>query len=126
MSTTLYRFGIIIESMADLQPVAQLKDFVVRSRTADVPYEEPPVWHVNEYSIPLDRLEALLPLLTASIKAGWYAHAFNVDEARLIVILKGKSFVLPTVRDSSWQPMIDYGKSVGCDPQWTENIPLSV
>jgi hypothetical protein len=91
-----------------------------------MPQENPSEWHVNEYLIPSEELNDLLVWIEADIKEAWYAHAFNVEEDVLYVVLHGRIFKLPAVKDSRWGAMVEYGKSVGCDPKWTENVPLSV
>ncbi len=126
MAEILYRCRVIEESLASRRTLAKLKPFFVKSRINSVPNEEPPVWHANEYLIPYDALIDLLPWLEADVKDSWYAHAFNIEKDVLYVVLHDKSFKLPTIRDSRWDVMIEYGKRVGCDPKWTENVPLGV
>lgn len=126
MAEVLFRCGVIQESLENPRPLAKLRPYLVRTRTEAIPDENPPEWHVNEYLIPHGALVELLLWIEADIKEKWYAHAFNIEENVLYVVLHGKSFRLPTIRDSSWDAMITYGKEVRCDPKWTENIPLRV
>ena len=126
MADIVLRCGVIEESLASGSILLKLKPHFVKKRTESMPNENPTVWHVNEYLIPHDALIDLLPWLEADINERWYAHAFNIEEDLLYVVLHDKSFKLPTIRDSTWDKMIEYGKTVGCDPRWTENVPLSV
>ncbi len=126
MTDRSYTCGVIEESLASSALLEQLRTYLVRSRTEAMPNEGPAEWHVNEYLIPGGELAKLLPELERHVRKGWYIHAFNIEEKALIVILHGKSFRLPLVRDSSWDQMIQYGKTVQCETKWTENIPLRV
>ena len=126
MAEILFRCGVIQESLASTRPLLKLKPYFVRSRKESMPNENPPEWNVNEYLIPYKDLVDVLPWIEADIKEAWYAHAFNTEEDVLFVVLHGRSFRLPTIRDSRWDAMVEYGKCVGCDPKWTENVPLSV
>jgi hypothetical protein len=126
VADSLFRCGIIEESLASSASLATLEPYFVSQRTSSMPDEDPPLWHVNEYIIPRLRLFELLPELEREIRKGWYLHAFNVEEDTLVVVLHGRSFTLPTVRDSSWDEMIEYGESVGCAAKWTGTIPLRV
>jgi hypothetical protein len=126
VAETLYRCAVIEESLGSPRTLAKLLPRLVRLRVEAMPNETPSVWRVNEYLIPHDDLIDVLPWLEADIKEGWYAHAFNIEKDVLYVVLHGRSFKLPTIRDSRWDTMIEYGKTVGCDPKWTENVPLRV
>ena len=124
--STIYKCGIIEESLDNKEILSRISKFLHKSRVAKMPKEEPDTWHVHEYHLPENDLQLLIPELMQHTKEGWYSHAFNIDSGKLYVILKGKSFILPTVRDDSWDEMIAYGESVGCESRWTKNIPLRV
>ena len=123
---TIYTCGIIEESLHDTRILSGISTFLHASRVEKLPDEEPDTWHIHEYHLPETDLERLIPELERSIQEGWYSHAFNVDTRKLYVIFRGKSFLLPTERDDSWDAMISYGESVGCESRWTTSIPLSV
>lgn len=122
----IYTCGIIEESLSDTSILSKISAFLHTSRVQEWPDEEPDTWHLHEYHFPEADLERFIPELQRNIKEGWYIHAFNVDTRKLHVILKGKSFLLPTEKDDSWDKMISYGESVGCEARWTANIPLRV
>ena len=121
-----YTCGIIEESLNDIGVLSKISMFLHTSRVTNLPDEEPDIWHINEYHIPEAALTSLIPELKKNIKEGWYIHAFNIEARKLHVVLKGKNFLLPTKKDDSWDVMISYGQSVGCESRWTKNIPLSV
>ena len=121
----VYTCGIIEESLSDTSILSDMATFLHTSRVAQPAYE-PDEWHIHEYLLPEADLKRLIPELERNIREGWYIHAFNVDAGKLVVILKGRSFALPTERDGSWDEMIAYGESVGCGSRWTANIPLRV
>ncbi len=50
----------------------------------------------------------------------WYAHLYNDEE--LIVIFKNKIFHLKT-HASSWQPAVEYGKSLNIPPEQLDFWP---
>jgi len=122
----IYTCGIIEESLNNTSILSRLSPFLHTSRVQAWPGEEPDAWHIHEYHLPEADLERLIPELERNVREGWYIHAFNVDARKLVVILKGKSFCLPTEKDGSWDEMIAYGESVGCESRWTANIPLRV
>jgi hypothetical protein len=124
--SVMYTCGIIEESLDDPRILSKLSNYLHTSRVEKLPDEEPDIWHVYEYHVAEADLERFIPELQHSIKEGWYIHAFNIMKRKLYVILKGKCFLLPTEKDDSWNEMISYGESVGCDRRWTANIPLRV
>jgi hypothetical protein len=122
----MYTCGIIKESLNDISMLSKISVFLFKTRLQKLPDEEPDIWHVNEYHIIESDLISLLPKMIENIKEGWYIHAFNIEANKLYVVLKGKYFVLPTKKDNSWDEMIMYADSVGCEERWTKNIPLRV
>ena len=124
--SVIYTCGIIEESLNDTSILSKMSTFLHTSRVQEWPDEELDTWHIHEYHFPEADLQRFIPELQRNIKEGWYVHAFNVDTGRLYDILKGKSFLLPTEKDDSWDEMISYGESVGCEARWTANIPLRV
>jgi len=124
--SVIYTCGIIEESLNDTSILSRMSTFLHTSRVQEWPDEELDTWHIHEYHFPEADLERFIPELQRNIKEGWYIHAFNFDTRKLHVILKGKSFFLPIEKDDSWDKMISYGESVGCEARWTANIPLRV
>ncbi|MCL2217583.1 MAG: hypothetical protein FWB91_11280 [Defluviitaleaceae bacterium] len=120
----MFRLGIIEESLESLDTLALLAPFFFSQRISEVPEETPPVWHINEYHVPDDKIVDLLPTLEQQVKPTWYIHAFN-DE-RLVVILREKSFFISPHKDETWDEMVAYGESVNVERRFLENIPLAV
>ncbi len=121
-----YICGIIEESLIDKVILIRIKQYLKKTRIEKRLNENPPKWHVNEYHIPAIELDDIIPLLEKTINREWYIHAFNLNDKNLIIIFKEKSFRISLSRDETWDEMIEYGKSVGCGPEWTENIPRRV
>jgi hypothetical protein len=122
----MYTCGIIVESVEDKDSLRELEGYLEKERVADMPGEPEKVWHIRQYGMPKDRVETIAAMLVKAIKRGWYIHLFNKAEGVLYVVLAGRYFRLPAIRDGHWDEMIAYGQTVGVDRVWTENIPLSV
>jgi len=120
----MFRLGVIEESLESLDALALLKPFFFSQRIDELPKETPPIWHVNEYHVPADKITDLSHILEQQVKPAWYIHAFN-DE-KLIVILQGKSFCISLRKDKTWDEMIAYGESVNVEKRFLEDIPLAV
>ncbi|MFA6940242.1 MAG: hypothetical protein WCQ54_04565 [Clostridiaceae bacterium] len=71
----MYRLGIIEESIDDNRILEKAKQFFISQRIEEVPEDTCPIWHTNEYHVPDDDLEDLLPVLEQHIKSTWYIHA---------------------------------------------------
>lgn len=121
-----YICGIIEESLIDKSILKSIKRYLKKTRIEKVANESPPEWHVNEYHIPADNIKKIISQLEHIVKREWYIHAFSLDSKKLFVIFKDKSFKISLHKDKTWDEMIEYGKRVGCGPEWTENIPLRV
>ena len=117
----MFRLGVIEESLESRDMLEILKPYFVSQKIEEVPGDEFPVWHTNEYHVPS---EEIIYALENSIKKTWYAHAFN-DE-KLIVVLHGKSFDVSPNRDETWDEMIAYGKSVDVEERYIGSVPLSI
>lgn len=121
----MYQLGIIEESIDDKSILDAVKPFFFSGRIEEVPEDEVPIWHTNEYHVPDEKLVSLLPMLEKHIKPTWYIHAFNENE--LYVILKGKSFSISKEKDKSWDEMIKYGVDVAeVERRFLENVPLHI
>lgn len=121
----MYRLGIIEESLENQAVLELLAKYFVSQRIEHVPEDECPIWHTNEYCVPEELLKDILDVLKDSIKKTWYIHAFN--DRNLFVVLRGKWFEIPQVRDQLWNEMIEYGVNVaGVERCYLETIPLHV
>lgn len=86
----MYRLGIIEESVCDRDILNTLAPYFILQRIENVPEDECPIWHINEYHVSDDTIEMIADILKKYIKETWYCHAFS-DE-KLFVVLKGKWF----------------------------------
>ena len=120
----MFQLGIIEESLETSDILAVLGPFFFSQRLEEVPEDATPVWHTNEYHVPDEKINDLLPVLEHQVKPSWYIHAFN--DKILIVVLRGKSFSISLHKDETWNEMIVYGESVGVEKHYLESVPLHV
>lgn len=121
----MYRMGIIEESINDRGVLRTLEPYFVSQRVENVPEDECPIWHINEYHVPEDEIEKVADILIQHIKETWYVHAFN--DKSLLVVLKGKWFQISLTKDKSWGEMIEYGvEHAKVERQYLESIPLHI
>lgn len=121
----MFRLGVIEESIENMNILNILNPYLVSQRTENVPEDECPLWHINEYHIPDDKIHSLADTLIENIKPTWYIHAFNQKE--LYVILKGRWFALPLHKDNTWDTMIEYGVTIAqVERHFLETIPLHI
>ena len=121
----MFRVGIIEESMDSKDILCALKKYFVSQRIENVPEDESPVWHINEYHVPAELIEEILEKIKEHVKTTWYCHAFNNET--LLVILKGKWFNISLKKDETWNEMIEYGVAVAnVERSYLETIPLHI
>ena len=121
----MFRLGIIEESLIDKEVLEKLKPYYISQRLQNIPEDQFPIWHINEYHVDDSIIENLLDILKGQIKKTWYCHAFSNE--KMYVILNGKWFEVSFERNSTWDNMIDYGTNVaGVEPFFLENIPLYI
>ncbi|MBF4692018.1 hypothetical protein [Fusibacter ferrireducens] len=121
----MYRLGIIEESLDDNKILEKYKEYIYSRRIEEIPDDEFPIWHIDEYRVPNEKMSELLSILKEHIKLTWYIHAF--DENELIIIFKGKYFEISTEKDDSWNAMIEYGVNIAqVEGHFLENIPLKI
>ena len=121
----MFRLGIIEESLENMEILNILNPYFVSQRTEDVPEDECPLWHINEYHVADTKIQALANNLCKNIKSTWYIHAIN--EKELYVILKGRWFQLPLYKNDSWDSMIEYGVTIAnVDRHFLETVPLHI
>ncbi len=121
----MYRLGIIEESIDDRDILCVLNPYLVSQRIENVPEDEYPIWHINEYHVSDDKIGDVANMLKRHVKETWYCHAFS-DE-KLLVVLKGKYFEISLKRDETWDEMIEYGVVVGkVERCYLETIPLYI
>ena len=123
--SVMYRLGIIEESVCDRDILNTLAPYFILQRIENVPEDECPIWHINEYHVSDDTIEMIADILKKYIKETWYCHAFS-DE-KLFVVLKGKWFEISLKRDETWDEMIEYGLAEAkVERCYLESIPLHV
>lgn len=121
----MYRLGLIEESLDDTDLLHMLTPYFISQRIENVPEDECPVWHINEYRVADDEIKDIADMLKQHVKKTWYCHAFN-DE-KLFVVLKGKWFEISLKRDETWNEMIEYGVVVAnVERCYLETIPLHI
>lgn len=121
----MYRLGIIEESIDNKNKLCDLASYFVSQRIENVPEDEYPVWHINEYHIPEQNIREVVDMLKNQIRKTWYIHAF--DDKTLLVVLWGRWFEIALERDESWDDMIEYGVKVAeVEQRYLESIPLHV
>ena len=121
----MFTLGVIEESLENNQVLEIIKPYFFSQRIENVPEDECPVWHTNEYRVPDEKIKDLLEMLKNEVKLTWYIHTFS--DKTLFVILKGKYFELSVKRDKTWNEMIEYGvNKCNVEKHFLENIPLHV
>lgn len=117
--STDYVGVIILESLVDpslLDEVMVLQESDVKAPKGD-PY---PLWRRRLVCLPAFDVEAFAAKLAENMKEDFYNHF--VDDQRLVVVFKGKYFVLDKNDRSGWTEMTHYGEAVRVGPRWTKNI----
>lgn len=120
-----YTGEIIIESLSDNSIIQKLEPYRIKSRMAEMPNEPVKLWHIHRYCIDEPTLLKMLPEIEAAIdKGAWYVHFYSDLGNKMLVIFKGKHFLVSKRKDSSWESMIQFGESIGVERRWTESIPI--
>lgn len=121
----LYKLGIIEESLSDKAVLEKLKPYFYSQRIENVPEDEFPVWHTNEYHIDDDNIENICEWLKDFVLPTWYIHAFN--RKVLYVVLQRKYFKISRHKNKSWDEMIEYGVTQAkVERHFLEHIPLHI
>ncbi len=121
----MYRLGVIEESVDDRDILQVLSPHFVSQRIENVPEDECPVWHVNEYHITEDEIKNVVNLLQQYMKETWYCHAFS--DKSMFVVLAGKWFEVSLKRDETWDEMMEYGTAIAkIERSYLETIPLHI
>lgn len=121
----MFRLGIIEESLKSEKTLNLVKPYFFSQRIENVSDDEYPTWHTNEYHVPDENIEELLNLLKDEVKPTWYVHAFSDNQ--LYVVLPGKFFSISSLKDDTWNEMIEYGvKVANVERHFLENIALNV
>lgn len=121
----MFRLGIIEESLKSERALDLVNSYFFSQRIENLPDDEYPTWHINEYHVPDEEIEELLYILKEEVKLTWYIHAFSHNQ--LYVVLPGKFFSISLLRDDTWNEMIQYGVKVGnVERHFLENIPLHI
>jgi hypothetical protein len=121
-SNSDYLGVIILESLTDqdiLLDVTILEESEVEAPPGD-PY---PIWSRCLVHVPAEEMEAFASRLSTHMKEDFYNH-FVDDQDALVVVFKGRFFVLDKRDKSSWGEMIQYGETVRVGSLWTMNIPV--
>ena len=121
----MFKLGIIEESVSDRTVLEELKPYFYSQRIENVPEDECPIWHTNEYHIDDNDIIIICEMLKDYVLPTWYIHAFN--RKILYVILQGKYFKISRHKNKSWEDMIEYGvNKANVERKYLENIPLHI
>jgi len=127
MNTDYFTGEIIVESLQNTDDLKIIQQFIIKERTREMPDEKISHWNIYRYRLPRDEVMRITPLLERSLSdEEWYIHFFNEQQNEMFVILKGRTFHLPKIKDESWNEMINYGESIGVSRRWTESIPIKL
>ncbi len=94
---------IVEESLIDNRKLNDIEVVKVRITNEEEPEKR---WHI--YNSLLTEKE--IDNLHSNLKQGWYMHFWKGNE--MIVLFKGKKFVLDFDNRKTWKPAIDYGLSI--------------
>lgn len=112
---------IILESLNDLNVMQGIT--ILKENDIQAPPDDPyPIWNCRLVRIPAREMEVFAGRLAASMKEDFYNHF--VDDQRLVVVFKGKYFLLDKRDKATWGEMVRYGETVRVGSQWTMNIPV--
>lgn len=112
---------IILQSLNDLSLMDEVT--VLREREVIAPPDDPyPVWSCRLVRLPASEVRGFASRLAASMKQDFYNHF--VDDKSLVVVFKGRYFVLDKLNKATWGEMIRYGETVRVGPRWTQAIPV--
>ena len=121
----MFKLGVIEESVSDRTVLEELKAYLYSQRIENVPEDEYPIWHTNEYHIDDDNIENICELLKDFVLPTWYIHAFS--RKSLYVILQGKYFKISRHKNKTWDEMIEYGiTKAKVERHFLERIPLHI
>lgn len=121
----MYRLGIIEESLEHVSILEYVKPFFYFQRIENVLEDECPIWHINEYHVPDEKIKEVLDILKEEVKLTWYIHAFNDNQ--LFVVLRGSYFAISLKKDETWIDMIEYGVNIAnVERSFLENVPLYI
>jgi hypothetical protein len=112
---------IILETLSDTSIMHEVT--VLRASDGNAPSGDPyPLWSRRLVRISAANIESLASKLAEFMWEDFYNHF--VDDHGLVVVFKGKYYFLDKDDKSSWNEMIEYGKSVHVGQEWTRSIPL--
>ena len=99
-----YQGTIVEESLLDNRYINNLTVLAVRISGTEDPKDR---WHLYKVSIAEDAIAALAHQLKPQ---KWYMHFWNGDD--VIAVFPAKTFRFKHSDRVTWQPAIDYGKSL--------------
>lgn len=121
----MFKLGVIEESLEDKEILNVLYEYFVSQRIQNIPDDEFPVWHTNEYHVDEREIESILEILKENIKLTWYCHAFSTET--MYVVLRGERFEISLRKDETWNAMIKYGTQIAkVEREYLENISLYI
>ncbi|MCL6442234.1 MAG: hypothetical protein K6T83_02000 [Alicyclobacillus sp.] len=113
---------VILESLRDPHILDDRVTIIKKSDIKAPPGDPYPIWSRRLVEVDSESMMELAESLAANMVEDFYNHF--VDEKLLVVVFKGRYFVLDKFDKQTWQPMVEYGKTVRVGPEWTLNIPV--
>jgi hypothetical protein len=99
-----YEGTIVEESLLDSRFVNNLEILGVHISSAEIPADR---WHLYKVRVGEEDIESLTKQLKPE---HWYMHFWNGDD--IIAVFPRKTFRFKHSDKSTWQPAIEYGKSI--------------
>ena len=113
---------VILESLKD-PSIIDHRVSVIRESNIKAPPDDPyPIWSRRLVRIKFENMIEFAEDLARTMIEDFYNHF--VDDKTLVVVFKGRYFLLDKHDKSTWQPMIEYGETVRVGPTWTLSIPV--
>lgn len=119
-----YFLGVVIlESLKEPGVLDHRATIIEESNIAAPPGDPYPVWSRRLVRVPAESMWALATDISHHMTEDFYNHF--VDDTTLVVVFKSRYFVLDKFDKTTWQPMVEYGKTVRVGPEWTSSIPIT-
>lgn len=107
--------GIIVgESLEDNRIINELEVKQIEISNSEDPADQ---WHMYTVTISKD----VFHKLSNNIKQGWYMHFWK--DRQVIAIFRDKQFEFDFDDKTTWQPVLEYGRSLGI-PEEQLDFPI--
>lgn len=99
-----YKGCIIKESLTNTEILKHIEIIKTRIEEGDNKDEK---WHIYDVLV----FEHEIDKIHKFIRKGWYIHFWHGN--KMIVLFKGKKFVLDIKNKKTWKPAVEHGLSLG-------------